>query len=111
MNTPTQGRTRRAKLLRDIFRSICNERFDDPISLCSAVADSFQVELTIDEGRKLYDQISKVYAQWLTKADRAIEREAQICFDVCDDCGQMFANVKHMTWFREAVANALRDGI
>jgi hypothetical protein len=43
----------------------------------------------------------------LQAAREAIEREDDVCFDVAADHGQIFANVKHMTWFVEAVATEL----
>jgi hypothetical protein len=45
--------------------------------------------------------------QKLQQAREAIEREDDVCFDVCADRGQIFGNVKHMTWFLEAVAAEL----
>ena len=44
----------------------------------------------------------------IAKALRAIEREETVCFDVAADSGQMFDNVKHMRWFIEAVADAVK---
>ncbi|MCU1271133.1 MAG: hypothetical protein JWN74_2427 [Acidobacteriaceae bacterium] len=43
----------------------------------------------------------------LKAAQEAIEREDQVCFDVCAEHCQIFGNVKHTTWFLEAVAEAL----
>lgn len=43
----------------------------------------------------------------LREAREAIEREDQVCFDVCADRCQIFGNVKHMDWFVEAVAAEL----
>ena len=43
----------------------------------------------------------------LTAARKAIHNEEQVCFDVAAEHGQIFGNVKHMTWFVEAVAEAL----
>ena len=43
----------------------------------------------------------------IAAALEAIEREDQVCFDVAAEHGQMFLNVKHMTWFVDAVAEAL----
>lgn len=40
-------------------------------------------------------------------AREAIEREDTVCFDVAAERGQMFANVKDMKWFVDAVAEAL----
>jgi hypothetical protein len=48
-----------------------------------------------------------VHPDWYWKAAEAIDREARVCFDVAADCGQMFGNVKHMTWFHRAVAEEL----
>lgn len=35
---------------------------------------------------------------------RAIDHAEDVCFDVCAESGQIFENVKHMRWFRMAVA-------
>jgi len=43
----------------------------------------------------------------LAQAMEAIENEDIVCFDVAAEYGQMFANVKHMTWFIEAVADEI----
>ena len=43
----------------------------------------------------------------LQAAREAIEREDEVCFDVASEHGQQFANVRHMTWFVEAVAAEL----
>ena len=43
----------------------------------------------------------------LKAAREAIERKDVVCFDVCAEHGQIFGNVKHTTWFLEAVAEAL----
>jgi hypothetical protein len=45
----------------------------------------------------------------LTAALAAIEREDQVCFDVCAEHGQMFGNVKGTRWLAEAVAEALES--
>ena len=45
----------------------------------------------------------------LAAALEAIEREDQVCFDVCAEHGQMFGNVKGTRWLAEAVAEALQD--
>jgi hypothetical protein len=42
---------------------------------------------------------------------RAIERGEECCFDICDDCGQMFDNVKHMQWFHMEVARWFKDNV
>lgn len=43
----------------------------------------------------------------MTRARKAIERRATVCFDVAAECGQMFDNIKHMSWFVAAVADEL----
>jgi hypothetical protein len=40
-------------------------------------------------------------------AKEAIENEEQVCFVIAAEHGQIFGNVKHMTWFVDAVAQAL----
>lgn len=43
----------------------------------------------------------------LEKAKVLIDNDDEICFDVAANVGQIFANVKHMGWFLEAVAEEL----
>ncbi len=43
------------------------------------------------------------------RVTRAIKREDSIVFDVAWSAGQQFANVKHMQWFRDAVAKELAN--
>ncbi len=50
------------------------------------------------------EQFAKKY---LSLAEDAIENETEDAFDVASDCGQMFANVRHMTWFKERIAYQL----
>ena len=40
-------------------------------------------------------------------AQEAIDSRSVVAFDVCAEHGQIFDNVKHMRWFRDAVANEL----
>ena len=47
----------------------------------------------------------------LTQAKRHIESDSKICHDLCDEIGQIFNNVKHMTWFQIAVANHLIENV
>lgn len=42
-------------------------------------------------------------------AQEQIDNCTDEAFDVAADCGQMFDNVKHMTWFRQAVAEDCGD--
>ena len=48
---------------------------------------------------------------WTKRALRAIEQEATVCYDVAAEHGQMFENVRHMRWFVQAVAHALRPSV
>jgi hypothetical protein len=52
--------------------------------------------------------IFNLKTDWLQQADQAIQRKDAICYDVAALNGQIFDNVKHMKWFREAVALELR---
>lgn len=36
--------------------------------------------------------------------DNAIKRGDDVCYDVAANEGQVFGNVKHMQWFRDAMA-------
>ncbi len=38
------------------------------------------------------------------KVDWHIKRKTDLVMDLCADTGQMLDNVKHMKWFRDAVA-------
>jgi len=40
------------------------------------------------------------------RVQQLIDRRDQVCFDVCVETCQIFDNVKHMRWFRRAVADA-----
>lgn len=40
---------------------------------------------------------------------KAIAEEDVVCFDVAANAGQIFANVKHMDWFVDAVAQELSE--
>lgn len=46
---------------------------------------------------------------WLRAAEQAIEDGSEVIFDVAAEVGQIVDNVKHMSWFVEAVARELRD--
>lgn len=46
-------------------------------------------------------------AELIVAAMEAIANQETICFDVAAEYGQMFANVSHMTWFIEAVADEI----
>lgn len=41
------------------------------------------------------------------KAISAIDRRVPEVFDIAANCGQIFDNVKHMSWFVQAVADEL----
>ena len=43
----------------------------------------------------------------LNQARQVITREDTLCFDVAAQHGQQFENVKHLTWFLDAVATEL----
>src|ERR1700730_5115526 len=43
----------------------------------------------------------------MEEANEAIERGDDIVYDTASESGQIVSNVKHMTWFREAVAFAI----
>jgi hypothetical protein len=45
------------------------------------------------------------------RADRAIERGETIACDVAVEHCQIFDNVKHLDWFRRAVAKALTEEV
>ncbi len=46
----------------------------------------------------------------LSKAENLIAAKHQDCFDVAASCGQIFGNIKHMYWFKCAVAYYRRTG-
>ncbi len=43
----------------------------------------------------------------LDAAQKKIDAESVVCFDICAQVGQIFGNVSHMYWFRASVANHL----
>ena len=43
------------------------------------------------------------------KARSLIDREDSICYDIASNYGQIFHNVKHMTWFIKAIAMTVKD--
>jgi hypothetical protein len=45
--------------------------------------------------------------QALEKAEKAIERGDERCFDLAVEYGQIFDNIKHMRWFIQIVAETL----
>jgi len=45
----------------------------------------------------------------MARARRAIDEDEQFIYDVASETGQIVANVKHMRWFRLAVAQHLID--
>jgi len=49
----------------------------------------------------------KTRAEWLARAQRAIDRRATVVYDMAADCGQIVDNVKRMRWFVRAVAEEL----
>jgi len=50
--------------------------------------------------------MSKTLFDLAVTAGHLIDRGADIVYDVADESGQIVGNVKHMTWFRDAVALA-----
>lgn len=38
-----------------------------------------------------------------------IDSEDELCYDVANEHGQVFENVKHMAWFKHALAEALEE--
>jgi hypothetical protein len=45
----------------------------------------------------------------MARASRAIDQDEEFIYDVASQTGQIVANVKHMRWFRLAVAQYLID--
>ena len=43
----------------------------------------------------------------IKKAQRHIERESELVYDVVANTGQIFENVKHMKWFLLAIAQEI----
>jgi hypothetical protein len=43
------------------------------------------------------------------EADREIEKNSSLALDVAEEHGQIFDNVKHMSWFKNEVADRIRD--
>jgi hypothetical protein len=53
----------------------------------------------------------RTLAELMARAKAAVERREQFVFDVCAEYGQIYGNVKHMRWFRRAVAKWLTENI
>ncbi len=72
----------------------------------------FAAELMADFGEgnphmQHVEDAERIAKKYLGLADDAIVNESEDAFDVASDCGQMFGNVKHMTWFKERIAYQL----
>jgi hypothetical protein len=57
------------------------------------------------------DSVSKFASRqnYLQMAKDAIERGEDVCYDVASEAGQIFGNVKHMSWFEKAVADEIES--
>ena len=69
----------------------------------------FAAELMADFGEnnphiQHVEDCERIAKKYLRFAEDAIECESEDAFDVASECGQMFGNVKHMTWFKERLA-------
>lgn len=133
MNTRKLGRTRQAKTSRKpyLFR-----REQSPQTLVSLFSSDqaaqnygesrgfqyaigpfktrFAAELMADYGQGnphmvTVDDTEAIAAKYLSMAEDAIEEDAEVIYDVADNAGQIVANVRHMTWFKEAVARELLE--
>lgn len=51
--------------------------------------------------------MKKTVDELVAKAKKAIENKEQFVFDIADNNGQIVDNVKHMTWFIDAVADQI----
>jgi hypothetical protein len=72
----------------------------------------FAAELTADYGEgnphmQTVEETEAIASRLLNAADQAIQDETDVAFDTASDNCQIFGNVKHMSWFREAVARAI----
>jgi hypothetical protein len=45
----------------------------------------------------------------IAQARELIEQDDQLIYDVAANLGQIVANVKHMAWFRIAIAEEVQD--
>lgn len=43
----------------------------------------------------------------IRRAQRAIDHNETVIYDVAADCGQMVDNIKHMRWFVAAIADEI----
>jgi hypothetical protein len=53
------------------------------------------------------EEAEAIASRLLNAGDQAIEDETDVAFDTASDSCQIFGNVKHMAWFREAVARSI----
>lgn len=63
---------------------------------------------TVEDCERIADRYWNLAGDAIEQAENGEESDAATAvFDVCADRGQIFSNVKHMEWFREAVAYQL----
>src|SRR5260221_3744036 len=98
------------------FRSAFEaERYGEPRGFTAAIGPfetQFAAELMADYGQanphvQSSDDCERIARSLLEEANKAIQRQDDIVYDVASDSGQIVGNVKHMPWFRQAVARAI----
>ena len=75
-------------------------------------ATRFAAELMADYGEgnphmQTVEETEAIASRLLAAANQAIQNETDVAFDTASDNCQIFGNVKHMLWFREAVARSI----
>lgn len=99
-----------------VKQAVEGERHDDvPVSQGEAASEKQPVSDLKDGAPEAHDvppQVDKKTAtenQFLQLAQEAIEADDPIIYDVAAEHGQIVDNVKHMSWFVKAVAEALEE--
>lgn len=93
------------------------ENYGTPRGFAAAIGPferRFAADLMADFGQsnphmQTSDDCERIAHSFMEEANKAIERGDEIVYDTASDSGQIVGNVKHMTWFREAVAFAIFD--
>jgi len=98
------------------FRSESDaEKYGKPRGFTAAIGPfetRFAAELMADFGQgnphmQTSDDCERIARSLMEEANEAIERGDAIVYDTASDSGQIVGNVKHMEWFRQAVARAI----
>jgi hypothetical protein len=109
---PGQEPNRVVNQFRSAFEA---ERYGTPRGFTAAIGPfetRFAAELMAEFGQanphmQTAEDSERIAQSLIEEASEAIERQDEIVYDVASDSGQIVGNVKHMEWFRHAVALAI----